>query len=514
MKQFFTCIISIIVLNIGLSQGTVFEFSGPDSYFSERLTVDGDDIYFAFTSESQSIYSTYIARWNTLSEKIEWCRRLTVDNNVSINPVKILLRKDGTILLGAYDYSWKDGFSNGNITFILFDKNGKTLQTKRLGSPTGGIMRNLLADDDDSVVFIADRTNAQSEYKSLVGRLDKDLNVVNMRAVFKDYYTYGLGLDKDKEGNIYTVGHSRPANSGSSRSIVTKWSKDLDHISTIMHLDKDPNSSFNFIHIDDENQIHLGGNLNNLVKYVRLNKDLKYEYGHEFTFGYPRNIWKDKNGHTNIFIDGPNYFVRLDNKNTAQQFISYGSVGNTSGQQYIPGEERIYNFSYKNSATEPQNRLYISSHTYSADNKCILFDISHDNNKPLSLDSFGITNVTITDESAKAIVPDDIIVSDFDLTVKEICRVEQASTEGERALIPLTLYPNPAFDPIYVKHDDNIRITKGEFIGINGNIINIPHSEIQSKTISTAGLITGIYILRLYSSDGRQIINKVNILKP
>ncbi|MCW5920335.1 MAG: hypothetical protein KIS71_11200, partial [Bacteroidetes bacterium] len=124
MKQFFTCIISIIVLNIGLSQGTVFEFSGPDSYFSERLTVDGDDIYFAFTSESQSIYSTYIARWNTLSEKIEWCRRLTVDNNVSINPVKILLRKDGTILLGAYDYSWKDGFSNGNITFILFDKNG------------------------------------------------------------------------------------------------------------------------------------------------------------------------------------------------------------------------------------------------------------------------------------------------------------------------------------------------------------------------------------------------------
>ncbi|MBK7740562.1 MAG: hypothetical protein IPI42_08395 [Saprospiraceae bacterium] len=134
MKQFFTCIISIIVLNIGLSQGTVFEFSGPDSYFSERLTVDGDDIYFAFTSESDP-YILPISPWNTLSEKIEWCRRLTVDNNVSINPVKILLRKDGTILLGAYDYSWKDGFSNGNITFILFDKNGKTLQTKRLEVP-------------------------------------------------------------------------------------------------------------------------------------------------------------------------------------------------------------------------------------------------------------------------------------------------------------------------------------------------------------------------------------------
>lgn len=512
MKLLFAFCISMILFNTMVSQGTQFEFSGSDHYFSQHLTVTGDDIYFTFSSESQSIYSTYIAKWNITEEKVQWCRKLTINNGISINPVKIMVRKDGTIILGAYDYSWKDGFANGNYTFLLFDNNGQLLQSKRLGSPTGGVMRDMLVDDDDSIIFIGDRINAQSEYKTLVGRLDKDLNVVKMRSVFKHYYTYGLALQEDKDGNIYTVGHTQQASNGTSRSFVTKWSKDLDHISSIMNLDNDPSSSFNSIYIDDDHQIHLGGSVKNLANYVRLNKNFQFEYGYEFNFGYPRNIWIDQNGHTNIYIDGPNYFVRLDQNNKVQQFLNYGVNGNTTSQTYIPHQDRIYNFSFYNIGNTSKNRLSIASHAYSVDNECFLYDRQADTNKPLSLDSFGVTNVIITDEVMTAIVPDDISVSDYNLDVKEICRIEKSATKEHEEALNLTVFPNPAYDYIILKHDDPMRLTKGEFISMNGRLITIPDSEIQRKTISIVGLDSGIYVLRLTNFDGRQILRKVHIL--
>jgi len=515
MKTLFTLFITLTILaQMHAQVNYQYEISANDGLFSEHLLVDGADFFYTAVSEDQNIYSTHLVLWNATTESIQWSKKLTVEQGVSMLPVKILRRKDGTCILGATDYSSKDGFSNGNYTFIHIDSKGNILNTRRLGSSTGGILRDLILDDNEDIIFLGDRINSQSAYRTVLGRLDKDLNVVAMRSVFKEYYTYGFALAKDSKGHIFTVGHTQPATFGFKRSMVTKWSNDLDHVSTLIQQDVDPNTTFNYIYIDEDDKIHLGGNLSNLPTYVRLSNDLGYEYGHEFFYSYIKNIWKDKNGLVNIFVEGTNSYGVFDKEDNLTFKSVLTNIGTNNSQTYSLDKNWIYNLSHFNTAENPKNRLLLNSNSLKPDNECFLIDRIGGAQGKLRIDSFGITDVVIRNEMMTSMTPNDINIVDYDLEVKEVCRIEIiSSTAQEKPQQTMRVYPNPAHEFIQFDLPENEPINEAYLYNLQGICVLQKSNFQRGDVLNISGLSAGIYTVRLQTSTGYHLISKFSIIR-
>ena len=95
----------------------------------------------------------------------------------------------------------------------------------------------------------------------------------------------------------------------------------------------------------------------------------------------------------------------------------------------------------------------------------------------------------------------------------EICIQALSQRSKSTIIIPnliIEMYPNPVTDLLtFTSSIENIKLETVELMNVDGKIINIddvikPASEL---TISTSGLINGIYLTRLKLSDG-QVINK------
>ena len=494
-----------------VGQSTRFEFNASESLTGSKMIVEDQDVYFTFHTESSNIYTTYLAKWDIKTEKILWCKKISINNNISILPVKIIRLSNGTFVLGATDYAFSNGFMNGNYTFIQFNQNGEILRVIRLGSATGGQLRDIM-DDGDNILFLGDRINVESAYRTILGRLDKDLNVVTMKSVSKEYYTYGNAIRKDKSGNVYTVGFTRPV-IGSRRALVTKWRPDLSHEKSLIQEEEDPNTAFNHLFIDEDNSLHIGGNFGNLATYVHLDNNLNYLYGHEFNSGNVQNIWQDNNGKMHIFIEGPNYFVSVDKSYNIRFEAKYLNSANPSAQ-YVDDTQNIYTYEYSNTPDNPVNKLHLMKHEYKQDRECFLNTISGDFNGPLRRDSFGIAQgLEIRNESMTQVVPNDITVSNFDITVREICRIDDVSRTKDKSIDKIIIFPNPAQDRVTaISHYDS-EIFEVSIYNLQGNKV-YSQSKVSSGTIlDISGISSGFYTILFQTEYGKPYYNKLTIVK-
>ena len=514
MRRIILLLYTFSTVGILSAQSTQFEISGKDGLVSQSIIHSKDDIYISFLSDSLSIYTTYIARWNIISESIVWCKKIKVDNNLSIRPIKIVERTDGTFVLGATDYSTNNGFLNGNYTFIQFDKTGKIVTATRLGSDTGGELRDFMVDSKDQIVFVGERINIQSAYRTVLGRLDNTLSVINMRSVYKDFYTYGFALNKDSRGNIYTVGHTQPASFGLKKSMITKWDQNFNHISSVIQLDPDPNTTFNYIHIDKSDQVHLGGNLGNLVQYVRFDNNLNFQYGHEFFYAYIRNIWTDNDQSVHMFIDGVNNFAKLDQANTLSYKRQYINVGTTTSQTYDPKSDWVYNLSYLNTSDNPKNKILLNSNLLKNDDECFFRSQTGGANGPLRINSFGMTEVVVRNETMTAIKPDDLIFDDYKLTVKEICKIDRVSSFTNEAIQSSIVYPNPTHNYIYIKDHASISYpSRVNIFDANGRKLIGVSPISQDEKIDVSSLNNGMYSVQVIYEDGQTFVSKIVLSK-
>lgn len=496
---------------LAIGQSTHFEFNASESMVGSKILVADEDIYFSFLTESGNIYSSYLAKWNTKSEKIVWCKKITLNNNITILPVKIIRLSNGSFVLGATDYAFSNGFMNGNYTFIQFDRNGEILKTTRLGSANGGQLRDIL-EDGDNVLFLGDRINVQSAYRTILGRLDKDLNVMAMKSIAKEYYTYGNALQKDKADNVYTVGFTTPA-IGSKRALVSKWRQDLTHEKTLIQMEDDPNTAFNYLFIDDENSLHIGGNLGNLATYVHLDNNLNYLYGHEFNSGNVQNIWQDKNGKTQIFIQGPGYFVSVDKSYNIRFEAQYLNYINPSAQ-HADDNQNIYTYGYGNTPDNPVNRLYMLKHAYKQDKECFLTSRSGDFNGPLRRDSFGIAqDLELRNETMTQVVPTDITVSNFDIQIKEICRIDDVSKTKDKWMGKTIIFPNPAQDRVTIISHEDSEVFQIGIYNVQGNKVYSESKVWSGTTLDISGFSPGLYTILLQTDNGKLYHNKLNVVK-
>jgi hypothetical protein len=69
----------------------------------------------------------------------------------------------------------------------------------------------------------------------------------------------------------------------------------------------------------------------------------------------------------------------------------------------------------------------------------------------------------------------------------------------------MRLFPNPTSGSIQIANPNAVRIKKVEIYNLNGQKFEV---ELQNNTIDAAGLVPGIYILRIENLDGRQGVFK------
>ncbi|MDG1728472.1 MAG: T9SS type A sorting domain-containing protein [Algibacter sp.] len=68
----------------------------------------------------------------------------------------------------------------------------------------------------------------------------------------------------------------------------------------------------------------------------------------------------------------------------------------------------------------------------------------------------------------------------------------------------IKLYPNPATDVIYLSAANRLNLTKLEIVDINGRIVkSIPIENISKKEINISELRSGLYLINIYSTDGK-----------
>ncbi len=190
MKYFFLLLLTIICTIYASSQNAIHEIETAEPIVSNDFLIVDQSVYLTYSSNDNLFYALYLAKWDLEGEKLVWQKKLHIENN-SIYPVKTLGRKDGTFVTGAVDYSNSNGFMNGNMTFLHFDSEGKMLDAIRIGNANGGILRDFMIDQNDEIIFIGDRIGTNYAYRTVIGRLNKEFQIVNLKSIDKRYYKIG-----------------------------------------------------------------------------------------------------------------------------------------------------------------------------------------------------------------------------------------------------------------------------------------------------------------------------------
>lgn len=79
----------------------------------------------------------------------------------------------------------------------------------------------------------------------------------------------------------------------------------------------------------------------------------------------------------------------------------------------------------------------------------------------------------------------------------------------------ITIYPNPTFDFVHFKTNDEVNISRLQFFNVEGSLIKeVPHFPFSASHIDLSSFEAGIYLLRVSDDFGYEIgvyrIEKIN----
>jgi predicted ATP-grasp superfamily ATP-dependent carboligase len=98
------------------------------------------------------------------------------------------------------------------------------------------------------------------------------------------------------------------------------------------------------------------------------------------------------------------------------------------------------------------------------------------------------------------LIPIFVIVKLFSLSSKVVHNVKKsvAVIDDDISTIPLTIYPNPVKNDLFIKSD--LPIKKVEIYSLTGSLIITDNNFIEKISVST--LSKGIYLLKVYTDKG------------
>jgi len=510
MKYFFLLLITILCTIYASSQNAIHEIETAQPIVSNDMLIVDQSAYLTFSSNDNLFYILYFAKWDLEGEKLVWQKKLHIENN-SIYPVKTLGRKDGTFVTGAVDYSNSNGFMNGNMTFLHFDREGKMLDAIRIGNANGGILRDFIIDQNDEIIFIGDRIGTNYAYRTIVGRLNKQFQMVNLKSIDKRYYTYGEKIAQDGHGDIY-IGGSSSEPGDTRHAFLTKMNPTLELIKTIEIMDPSFNTVFNHLYVDKNNDLHAFGEMSSTAFYLKFDDNLVLGQHHKLNYGYVKNVWETDDGKLMIFVDGSNYFLGIEN-NELTDVAQYGGAGSVSSQKYNPNDKKIYSLSYAFEGNNFSNKIKLLSHTMNPDNHCVLFDKENDQYEETSFDSIGSTAMIVADETLELIQPNDIILSEQDANSVLKCKAVVANQTMDAEIQSFSCFPNPASDRINLSFPENTLVSRVEIIDVIGMLRHVEHNFVSEKTVSIDHLPNGFYLVNAFTNSGKYNSVKIQVFR-
>ena len=510
MKFFFVLLHTIICTIYASSQNAIHEIETTEPIVSNDILIVDQSAILTYSSNDNLFYALYLTKWDLEEEKLAWQKKLQIENN-SIYPVKTLGRKDGTFVTGAVDYSNSNGFMNGNMTFLHFDNEGKMLNAIRIGNANGGILRDFIIDQNDEIIFIGDRIGTNYAYRTIVGRLDKQFQMVNLKSIDKRYYTYGEKLASNSHGDIYIGGSS--SEPGETRhAFLTKMNPAFELIKTIEIMDHSVNTVFNHLYVDKNNDLHAFGDMSSTAFYLKFDDNLVLGQNHKLNYGNVKNVWETEDGKLMIFVDGSNYFLGFEN-NELSDVAQYGGAGSVSSQKYNPKDKKIYSLSYTFEGNDFSNKIKLLSHTMNPDNHCVLFHKENDLYEETSFDSIGSTVMIAANETLELIQPNDLIVSEHNANSDLKCKADVANHTMDTEIQSFSCYPNPASERINLIFPENTLVSKVEIIDMFGMLRHVENNIVSEKTVSITHLPNGFYIINAITDSGNYSSIKIQVIK-
>ncbi|HAQ39042.1 MAG TPA: T9SS type A sorting domain-containing protein [Saprospiraceae bacterium] len=509
MKYFFLLLLTIICTIYASSQNAIHEIETAEPIVSNDFLIVDQSVYLTYSSNDNLFYALYLAKWDLEGEKLVWQKKLHIENN-SIYPVKTLGRKDGTFVTGAVDYSNSNGFMNGNMTFLHFDSEGKMLDAIRIGNANGGILRDFMIDQNDEIIFIGDRIGTNYAYRTVIGRLNKEFQIVNLKSIDKRYYTYGEKLAQDGHGDIY-IGGSSSEPGDTRHAFLTKMTPALELIKTIEIMDPSVNTVFNHLYVDKNNDLHAFGEMSSTAFYLKFDDNLVMGQNHKLNYGYVKNVWEAEDGKLMIFVDGSNYFLGIEN-NTLTDVAQYGGAGSVSSQKYNHTDNKIYSLSYAFEGNDFSNKIKLLSHTMIPDNHCVLFDKENDLYEGASFESIGSTVMVVANETLEQVQPTDLILSEQNPNSGLKCKADVANVTVDAEIQSFLCYPNPATDQINIIFPENTLVSRVEIIDMFGMLRHVENNFVSEKTVSLTHLPNGFYLVNAITNSGKYNSAKIQVI--
>ncbi|MEO0580976.1 MAG: choice-of-anchor J domain-containing protein [Bacteroidota bacterium] len=105
----------------------------------------------------------------------------------------------------------------------------------------------------------------------------------------------------------------------------------------------------------------------------------------------------------------------------------------------------------------------------------------------------------------------DVFNENDTLTVQQA--IGTATSIQDMETLPITVYPNPANDQLFVSVDGSINGWRIELRDLTGRLLHARALNTNKQAISTANLSDGIYMVRLVNRDGRTQIEKIRVTR-
>lgn len=420
------------------------EISSNVDLFSTNIIQQGNSLYMLALTDSLNQDQGLLVKMDVRTNAILWAKKIFIDGNL-VQPVKLTLRKDGNIIIGANDWSNATGFGSQNILFLLLDKDGNVLWRKRIGSENFEGLRDFTIDQDQNIIFTGELFNGFG-YDLLVGKLNLYGDYQSSRSYNFIEWNYPESIIFDGSNKYYIGGTTNASGLPDRKAFFVQMNEQLG-IDISKELDDNTmNSEINAMVFDHEHKIHFFGQVGDIIHDFVFQGNLDKVEVNKYNQGEISNAWlaDDK-----IYVHDfrTSYLAFLSNKeinvvgwygDPQPDFITFDLINNqVSGCNHTRSSIGDW-------------RISIVSHSINYNSDCAYYPSEEKIGDEIQAD---FINIDFTEREAplSSAIAEDIVIQNKDLLLNLHCESIDTTNAVERLDdSSMLLFPNPATDKIYI----------------------------------------------------------------
>jgi hypothetical protein len=433
---------------------------------------------------------TLLVKMDPVSDTIAWAKKLYIDGGI-IQPVKLIARDDGNILLGANSWSGATGFTKRHILFLLINPNGQIFWQKRTGSDNYEGLRDFVLDNEQNIYFAGEIYNAHEYgYDVLLGKLSPSGEIILSRSYNFRRLNYPESIVFDGKDKFYIGGTSDATGIPARIAFLAQMNNLLEiihskevGIDTIF-------SEIDAIVIGRQNKIHFLGRIADLVYDFVFSDNMETNEVYQFDWGRVSSAWTSGDSvfihdyQLSIlgFIYDKKLIVKGYYADPWPDFISYDAT-----------YDEVIGHSYNRSG-DGNWKVYIINHSNNYFSDCAFREFER--NYGIVVQPYFKNVIFKENPVGLSTVPaQDIFIKDQALNFDIHCESYDTSKALERYdQTAISLFPNPVNSRLFIEFCND---QKAIILDSMGNFVR--EEIISTEGIDVADLMHGLYFIKIGS---------------